>query len=145
MSEVPRGKRILLDSSAQSANEKLPAFLARPAGTPIYHGFPIIEESATDGWYLGTITDYADPKGCEFGDAFVIAPDGRRAGLVWAVGDGSIELIMPPEPDRWGVYALWFPQPIHDTEEFIAEFRRQLPALKTIYLNAVQQRGHESK
>lgn len=31
------------------------------------------------------ITELADPEGCEAGDAFVVAPDGSRAGIVWDV------------------------------------------------------------
>ena len=137
MNDELRSKPISLDPAAESASPELPAFLARPAGAPVYHGFPIIPESETDGWYLGTITGYADPTGCTFGDAYVIAPDGSRAGIVWEVGNGAIETVSPPEPGRWGVYALWFPHPIHTTEEFVAEFRRQLPALKAIHAHAV--------
>jgi hypothetical protein len=45
-----RGKRMLLDPNARSADPALPAFLARPEDAPVYHGFPILEESLTEGW-----------------------------------------------------------------------------------------------
>lgn len=131
-------KPILLDPLAQSASAALPAFLARPSGAPVYHAFPVIAESATDEWYLGTITDYADPNGCDYGDAFVIAPNGARAGLVWQVGEGVTEQIMPPDADRWGVYAIWFTHAIHSTDEFVAAFRLVLPELRSIYHGVAQ-------
>ena len=139
MTEEPSSKPLLLDPAAQSASAELPAFLAPPADAPVYHGFPVVAESATDGWYLGTITDYADPNGCDFGDAHVVAPDGSRAGLVWQVGEGVTEQILPPDAGRWGVYSVWFAHSIHSTEEFVAAFRRILPDLQSIHTHAVNQ------
>src|SRR5437016_2987030 len=74
------GKPLRLDASAKSASPDLPTFLSRPAGAPVYHGFAVVEETLVDGWVFGTISDYEDPSGCEWGDAFVIAPDGTRGG-----------------------------------------------------------------
>ena len=139
MTEQPTSKPLLLDPAAPSASVELPAFLARPADAPIYHGFPVIAESATDGWFLGTITDYADPGGCDCGDAYVIAPDGSRAGLVWQVGEGATQQILPPDAGRWGVYAIWFTHAIHTTEEFVAAFRRLLPELQSIHARVTNQ------
>jgi hypothetical protein len=133
MDDEPKSKPLVLDPGAKSASDKLPAFLARPADAPVYHGFPVIAESATDGWYLGTITDFADPNGCDYGDAYVVAPDGSRAGLVWQVGKGATEQICPPEEGRWGVYAIWFANAIRTTEDFVAAFRRVLPELQAIH------------
>ena len=53
------GRRILTDDDAESADPNLPAFLARPADKPVYHGFPLIEETRT---------------AADSGDAFVVAP-----------------------------------------------------------------------
>lgn len=55
------GKPLTLNSNAKSASPDLPAFLARPAGAPVYHGFRMIEESRTDGWVFGTISAYEGP------------------------------------------------------------------------------------
>jgi hypothetical protein len=77
----PEGVPLRLDADAESADSSLPAFIARPAGAPVYAGFPLLEASRTaDGWHFGTISDPACPDGLEWGDAFVVAPDGSRAG-----------------------------------------------------------------
>jgi hypothetical protein len=136
MTDKPASKPLLLDPEAESAHGRLPAFVARPLHAPVYHGFPMVDESATDGWHLGAITDYADPNGCEFGDAYVVAPDGSRAGLVWQVGEGVTEQILPPDSKRWGVYSIWFAQAIHTTRELVEAFRRVLPELQSIHARA---------
>ena len=87
----------------------------------------------TDGWCFGTITEYADPKGCDFGDAFVVAPNGSRAGLVWEVGEDEPSEILPPDEKRWGVYQIWFSRPIRTTDDLVACFREVLPQLQRIY------------
>jgi hypothetical protein len=69
----------------------------------------MVEETRTDGWCYGAITDYEDPEGCEAGDGFVVAPDGSRAGLVWSTGDFEAREICEPDADRWGVYEIAFP------------------------------------
>ena len=130
----PRGKRLLTDDAALSASRDLPAFLARPENAPVYHGFPILEESLTDGWRLGAISAFDDdPDGCEFGDAYVVAPDGSRAGLVWTVGVFQTHEVYPPSADRWGVYGIAFPRPVRSAAEFVEFFRAALPELKAIY------------
>ena len=131
--ELPPGKEILQDASADSTNPELPAFLARPVGAPVYHGFPIIEETETDGWRLGAITSFEDPHGCTEGDGFVVAPDGTRAGLVWDTGDFPTYEISPPEPRRWGVYGVAFPKPVRDVADLVDCFRAVLPDLRSIY------------
>lgn len=99
--ELPDGKRILTDPTADSASSDLPAFIARPEGAPVYHGFPIVEATLTDGWRFGAISAFEDdPEGCNGGDGFVVAPDGSRAGIVWEVGDFATHEICPPIPDR---------------------------------------------
>ena len=72
------GRRITIDPNAPSAKPGEPAFVARPVGSPVYHGFVIVAETCTDGWCLGSITEFEDPDGCDGGDAFVVAPDGSR-------------------------------------------------------------------
>jgi hypothetical protein len=126
----PQAKDILQDPVAESAHPQLPAFLARPEGAPVYHGFPLIAETETNGWLLGAITAFEDPNGCEFGDAFVQAPDGSRAGLVWEVGSGRVEQIVPPDTTRWGVWAVWFQRPVRSVEDLVVNFRAVLPELK---------------
>ena len=124
---------IMLDTAAVSKDPDLPAFLAKPEGAPVYYGFPIVPESMTDGWCLGVITDYLDLEGCDSGDAYVVAPDGWRAGLVWDVGEGDVRQISPPDDQRWGVYQIWFSRPIRTTDDLVDCFREVLPQLKTIH------------
>jgi len=80
--ERPVTRPIAMDETAVSADPSLPAFLSRPAGTPVYYGFPLIDGAEVDGFELGMITDLLAPVDT-IGDAFVIAPDGSRTGLVW--------------------------------------------------------------
>jgi hypothetical protein len=131
----PKSKPMLIDASAKSANPDLPAFLARPQGAPVYHGFPLVEETRTDGWCYGAISDFLaeDRDGCTFGDGFVEAPDGSRAGLIWEVGDGEITESIGPEEGRWGVYAVWFERPVRTIEDLVYNFQRILPGLRAIH------------
>ena len=133
MTKIGKSKKLLLDEGAVPGESEKPAFLTRPKGAPVYHGFPIVPETETDGWYYGAITEYEDPNGCTDGDAYVVAPDGSRAGLVWDVGTNKISEICPPDKGRWGVYQVWFPRPTKTTEDLIFNFRSVLPALKDIY------------
>jgi hypothetical protein len=118
------------DQSAESSSPDLPAFLSRPEGAPVYHGFPLIPETETDGWTYGAITDPIDDLGCEGGDGYVVAPDGSRAGLVWEVGNIDFSEVCEPTPARWGVYSVGFLRPIRSIDDLIANFRHILPALK---------------
>jgi hypothetical protein len=124
---------LLLDETAVSTSSELSAFLAKPDGSPAYYGFPLLLESMTDGWCLGAITEYLDPGGCDSGDAFIVAPDGSRAGLVWDVGVGNVSEICPPDKLRWGVYQVWFAQAIRTTDDLVGCFRKVLPQLQKVY------------
>ena len=89
MNNVPKGRPLAIDATALSASANEPAFIARPDGAPVYYGFIVLDDVSVDGFTLGKITDFeADP--CDEGDAFVIAPDGSRAGLVWEVSDQAV-------------------------------------------------------
>jgi hypothetical protein len=127
---MSNGRKLVLDPIAETADPNKPAFIARPTDSPVYHGFVIVPETYIDGWVLGEITAYI---GAESGDGFVVAPDGSRAGLVWEVGDGSLTEVLPPEPSRWGVYAIWFPYEMRKMEDLISNFRSVLPVLKMQY------------
>ena|SRR5215469_10539765 len=84
-----------------------PLSLARRA-QPVYYGFVVLDDVVVDGFTLGKITDWeAEP--CETGDAFVISPDGSRAGLVWEICDPPyFQETVPIEADRWGVWSVGF-------------------------------------
>lgn len=125
-----RGQPLRVDPNAASANPDLPAFLARPDGAPVYHGFPIVAETETDGWVYGAITGYEVESTQTEGDGFVIAPDGSRAGIAWATDTPAFYEISPPDSERWGVYGVRFPRPVSSLEDLVFNFRAVLPALQ---------------
>jgi hypothetical protein len=120
-----------VDPSATTASPGEPAFIARPDGAPVYYGFPVIEASEVDGFRFGMITDFAaQPDTC--GDAFVVAPDDSRAGLVWEseVDDPYFREVLPADEQRWGVWAVGSRLPLR-TEADAREFLRSaLPDLR---------------
>jgi hypothetical protein len=132
-SKAPDGLPLRLDPAAGSADPTRPGFLSRPVGAPVYHGFPLLEETRTDGWCYGAITAFDDPEGCEAGDGFVVAPDGSRAGLVWSVGEFETQQVCEPTANRWGVYEIAFPHPVRNVVDLVDCFRTVLPGLKTLH------------
>jgi hypothetical protein len=137
-----RGRPIHLDPYAESADPELPAFIARPPDRPVYHGFPLLDVEV-DGFRLGAISgfaleqlDSADEDGMA-GDAFVVGPDGRRAGLIWEVERGPA---FAPAPDddgeglandkRVGVYNVSFPRPMRSLEDARANLAAIVPRLR---------------
>jgi hypothetical protein len=97
----------------------------------VYHGYVVVPETFTDGWCLGTMNEYPEPSGSTEGDAFVVAPDGSRADLLWDVGTGPLQEVLPPGPERWGVYAVSFPRAIRTVEDLAEAFRSVLPQLQS--------------
>jgi hypothetical protein len=128
-----RSRPLRLDETARSASVNKPAFLSPPPGAPVYHGFPLVEATLTDGWRYGAITEFEDSDGCLYGDGCVQAPDGSRAGLVWEVGEGEASEVCAPTPERWGVWAVWFPRPIRTVGDLIEAFRHVLPTLQALH------------
>ncbi len=103
------GVPLRLDPDAQSADSSVPAFLARPKDAPVYHGFPMLEDSRTDdGWCSGTVSEPDCPEGIDWGDAFVVAPDGSRAGIIGEVGKSKMEVSVQPDEGRWSVFHVAF-------------------------------------
>lgn len=125
-----RGRPLAVDPKAVSGSSTEPAFIARPAGVPVYHGFEVLEDVVVDGFIFGKITDFeAEP--CQEGDAFLIAPDNSRAGLVWQVADEvSLSEIMPVELNRWGVWSVTFPYPMNGRENARRNLELIIPTLK---------------
>jgi hypothetical protein len=130
MDEDQHGQPLAVDHKAASASPTEPAFIARPDGAPVYHGFVILDDVAADGFTLGKITDWeAEP--CETGDAFVIAPDGSRAGLVWEVCvPPYFQEVMHIEADRWGVWGVGFFLPMTSRENARKNLDSILPELE---------------
>jgi hypothetical protein len=112
----PRGRELRLDPNAESANDAKPAFLARPEGARVYHGFATTDV-IVDGFTLGEITPF---EGEQKGDAFVLSPDGSPAGLIWELGPGY-EVDGTSYVDgsgRWGVFHVVFECPFITAEDY---------------------------
>jgi hypothetical protein len=124
------GRPLAVDEEAQSTRPAVPGFLAKPSGAPVYHGFQILSDVVVDGFTLGAITDFeAEP--CDEGDAFVVAPDNGRAGLVWEVAAREIFAeLCPMEENRWGVWAVSFPFPMTSRQNARLNLKAILPLLK---------------
>jgi hypothetical protein len=98
-----------------------------------HHGFLVVPETCIDGWCLGLISELDAAKGSDCGDAFVVAPDGTQAALMWEVGVAAVQEILPPDAERWGVYAVSFPGVVRSVTDLVAGFRSVLPELQAIH------------
>ena len=111
--------------------------LKRMFGNRVYHRNPLRFETETDGFIYGEITDHFDfdeEAGCTFGDGFVQAPNGSRAGLIWDVSEKPyLYTCIEPEDERWGVYNVGFVKPIKTMEDLIFNFKSVLPLIKEAY------------
>ena len=100
----------------------------------VYAGSPIVEETRTDGWCYGAITEFEDPAGCTDGDGYVEAPDGSRAGLDWVVRRNvRVRCVFPPDKRQWGIYEASFPKPVRNARDLARCFRLVLPRLKKLH------------
>ena len=126
----PNGQPIALDSRVRSASPTEPAFIARPDGAPVYHGFQVLDDVSVDGFVFGKITDF-EAEAADCGDAFVIAPDNARAGIVWEVSDNQyFAEVFPIEATRWGVWAVSFPLSMTSRENVRRNLQSVLPMLR---------------
>jgi hypothetical protein len=124
-----KGRPIHQDPGAESADAALPPFLARPQGAPVYHGFAVLSDVVVDGFTLGEITPF---ENAEAGDAFVIAPDDSRAGLVWELGaDYEVEGTSHDDGSgRWGVFNVVFARAFASHHDFVANLAGITPRLR---------------
>jgi hypothetical protein len=131
----PSGRPLAVDQNAASADPSAPAFVARPEGAPVYHGFPLLEDVEVDGFRLGMITDFlAEPDTA--GDAFVVAPDGSRAGIVWEAECSEPYFIEVRSPDlgRWGVWGVGLSVPLRSKEDARTYLAALVPELRQRWL-----------
>ncbi len=141
MKQNPKGRPLAIDPNAVSAYPAEPAFVAPPKGSPVYYGFPVLEDVAVDGFTLGAITDFEAEACCE-GDAFVVAPDGSRAGLVWEVTEPRyFQGVVPPEEGRWGVWGVSFQLPMTSRKNARMNLASILPDLKGRWMEWKKQFG----
>ena len=127
---VQHGRPLAVDHTAKSGSPTKPAFIAHLDGAPVYYGFVVLDDVNVDGFALGKITDFeAEP--CMEGDAFVIAPDGSRAGLVWEVhAPPYFQEVRPIETGRWGVWGVGFCLPMNSRENARRNLASILPELR---------------
>jgi len=129
----PTGQPLRLDPDAKSADPNNPAFLARPDEVPVYHGFPVVPETESDGWIYGAISDFECESPQTEGDGFVVAPDGTRAGIIWDLDGPEFAECSPPDSKRWGVYNVRFRRAVGGIEDLVYNFHAVLPLLKQRY------------
>ena len=106
-------------------------------------GFPLVEETRTDGWCYGAISEFNEPEchpdGCESGDGYVEAPDGSRTQLTWATGTFAAKWTPPPGGHGNGVYEVAFPKRVKNLHDLVECFKSVVPQIQTIH--AKQQNG----
>jgi len=126
----PIGLPLALDPKARTASPTEPAFIAPPVGSPAYYGFAVLDEVSVDGFVFGKITDFeAEPS--NYGDAFVVAPDDSRAGLVWEISDSPyLTEVCPIDDTRWGVWAVSFQLPMTCRKNARSNLESIVPLLK---------------
>lgn len=128
----------------KSRHGKGPFVADPPADAPAYHGFPLLEGSELDGFVFGTITQPPGDRTLNGGDAYVVAPDGSRAGIVWQAEsfpnpDGDAfgpPIVEQPGPRRWGIYAFLFRHPVRTERDLITNLHECLPELQRYYERA---------
>ena len=134
-----QGQPVRVDPLAGSTNPNLPAFIAAPKGAPAYYGFPLLSNSEKEGFSFGVITEPNGNVPASWGDAFVVAPDGSRAGIVWQAQGEPEPVVCEPSPGRWGVYAFRFSHPVRSEQDLIENLHEVLPQLKAFYAAALRE------
>jgi hypothetical protein len=128
--ELPTGRPLGLDPLVEGSLQTEPGFIARPAGAPVYHGCEVLSDVVVRGFTFGKITDF-EIEICDEGDAFVVAPDNSRAGLVWEISDKPyFQEISVPEAERWGVWGVSFTNAMTSRGNVRKNLESILPELK---------------
>ena len=101
-----------------------------------YDGFPVVEETRTDGWCYGAVTEFnypeCHPNGCESGSGYVVAPDGSRIGLIWSIGTFAAKWVRFDDQTP-GVYEVAFPKQVKNLHDLVECFRSVVPQLQMIH------------
>ena len=87
------------------------------------------------GWQFCAVMNYINES---WGDAYVIAPSKKIAGIVWLIGAEEFKTLLPPDNERWGVYQLPFKEPMKDIADLRSNFALALPNLKVAHEKASQ-------
>jgi hypothetical protein len=115
--DEPSGRPLRIDPDGDFSSE-------------VYGGFPILRDVRVDGFILGMISDWeAEPM--DYGDAFVVAPDGSRCGLNWEVSaEHQFQRVCRPDAERWGVWDVTFPHEMTSRENARLNLEHVLPDLR---------------
>ena len=132
---IPRPKWILKSWTAEKPKKEA-ASADHPCGH-WYDGFPLVEETRTDGWCYAAITEFNEPEchpnGCESGNGYVITPDGVRMGLFWSTGSFAAKWTRHPDDSGPGFYEVAFPKPVRNLLDLVECFRSVVPQLQKIH------------
>ena len=122
---------LALDLTADSEDDTVLPFMAPPKGAEPYHGFKVLTNVTHEGFTLGAITDFVKRPGLFTGDAFVVAPDGSRAGLEWRLSNEVyvLEMAMYNEV-RWGVWMAGVKHPMVDEDAALRNLIDLVPTLE---------------
>ena len=121
---------LALDLSADSDDETVLPFMSPPKGSEPYHGFKVLQNVTHEGFTFGAITDFVKRPGLLTGDAFIVAPDGSRAGLEWRLTNEVYLLEMAMYNDaRWGVWMAGIRHPMIDEDAALANLVELVPLL----------------
>ena len=60
----------------------------------------LLPDSEKDGFVFGVIASSRTDAPASWGDAYVVGPDGTRAGIVWRMKGPVTEVVFLPEPGR---------------------------------------------
>ena len=80
----------------------------------------------------------------ERGDAWVKAPDGSIATLIWQTGqEAYFEVTIEPNDRRWGTYTVQLPLPMTNDDEAVSYLAALLPDLRPRWQKWVRERGDQ--
>lgn len=97
-----------------------------------FDGYPLVPETAADGFVFGLITPLDAER--RAGAGFLQGPDGSRAGLQWELSDSPFLMrIEGPDDEGWGVYRAGFTRPAGTVEDLMLNLGQVLPKLKVLY------------
>mgnify|MGYP000011633455 CR=1 FL=1 len=105
------------------------------------YGRARLPQASVDGFDIGMFVSYT-----ECGDAWVRAPDGGTASLIWETGEPRyFRESIPPDPaGRWGTYAVQQPLPMTTDTEAAEYLRALLPDLRPRWEAWRRQRSEEA-
>jgi hypothetical protein len=97
------GHQVRQDPDAVSASPDLPAFIARPPGSPAYYGFPLLADSEKDGYVFGVITEVRGDPPPSWGMRTLWRQTGREPGSFGESRARTLRWFFLPSPGDGGL------------------------------------------